>query len=258
MEIQESYKNFINENNILKHNVSHNVSFHNKDLILTFMPLDFDKNMVGFSVIDAFDGDRFITGNIAVEDKYVYLYMIDVENKRQGWATDFWKFMVKNSKKYFNKPLKHSKIHSVSGNKWKQSLNEEIIGKLKGYDIYKNPPYINRFDKGTRALLTQSGDLYVIDDNYNTIHYDIYNELIKLGELDKSEKLYIDTIAWQKSNRGQIHPLTSSDKRNLYLADSYDIYDKEEHKVKRNIDNAIKQYNKHNNTNINFKLILVL
>jgi len=80
------------------------------------------------------------------------------------------------------------------------------VGQTKGFDIIKNPSDLKGFPQGARAVITKSGDLYVVGDVETVIHTDILAELKKKGIVsfkptgweDPTETPEIDFITVQR------------------------------------------------------------
>lgn len=103
-------------------------------------------------------------------------------------------------------------------------LNEEHVGDIYEYGVYKNPKSIKRMDRGLRGISYPNGDLFVVDDGSHVIHgafsdwlnengYKSVNIYSKSGMATGMKKGY---ISWQR--RG-----TSND---FWLSESTDFTDK--------------------------------
>ena len=106
------------------------INFHGMDLMMSIELIE-EIDMYGIIIRDISTDEVYLKANIT-NDEEPYLYMIDVENKRESWATDFFIFIKKWWFEKFGKELKHSEIHSESGKKWVQSLDEDYFHKFGG------------------------------------------------------------------------------------------------------------------------------
>ena len=67
--------------------------------------------------------------------------------------------------------------------KLKDLLKEDMIGKIKGNEVYKNPKSIKRMEKDMRGMSDPQGNLYVVNNSFNFVHDDIETWLKKKGHI---------------------------------------------------------------------------
>lgn len=114
--------------------------------------------------------------------------------------------------------------------KLKTLLNEELIGDLWGYEVYKNPKSIKRMAFDLRGISFPNGDLFVIDDGRNTIHKHLRDWLDKNGHkmppIETTKELMQNVkkgyIPWQRIATSNDFRLSESFKLN-------DIYPEKEY-----------------------------
>jgi len=66
-----------------------------------------------------------------------------------------------------------------------KALGYDIVGIVKDYPIFKNPKSLEIFPAGSRGVITNKGDLYLIPDAMNIIHENILKILDKNGIISK-------------------------------------------------------------------------
>jgi hypothetical protein len=69
------------------------------------------------------------------------------------------------------------------------------VGTAKGFDIIKNPTSLAGYPQGSRAVITKSGDLYVVPDVENVIHTDI------LAELKRKRVVVFKSTGWEEPDK---------------------------------------------------------
>ena len=96
-----------------------------------------------------------------------------------------------------------------------KELSEEYLGDLyffnreTPFQVFKNPKSIKKLKSNVRGIITENGDLYVIDDDYNIIHnqfatwlndqgypipkdvYNHLNEIVPVQRYENSNKFYL-------------------------------------------------------------------
>jgi len=110
----------------------------------------------------------------------------------------------------------------------RESLNEEIVGRIDSVIIYKNPPSIKRMGPYLRGFHDQDGNFYVGDSEekkeYGSgiLHTRLMSYVRNIDRRVKTEYAdqgYQNGIAWEQIHRGVNEP--------FYLSVVHDINDNE-------------------------------
>ena len=102
-----------------------------------------------------------------------------------------------------------------------KNLNEVLVGKLDGVEIFMNPPTIKRLGPWVRAVTDIHGNLF-ISENYEVIHSNMIKMLIRSKALfgDYYKDYYKDyNVKWGYRNLVCWQRLNKTNK--LYLSESY-------------------------------------
>jgi len=126
--------------------------------------------------------------------------------------------------------------------KLKNLLKEDLIGRIRGYEVFKNPISISRMEDNLRAISDPDGNLFVIDSN-DVMHNDIAAFLQKKG-YKIPESYGTDGLA-KITERGYISWARKGNSKDFYLGESYvlGMYPFDAHEVI----SAIKKYAKKTN-----------
>jgi len=102
--------------------------------------------------------------------------------------------------------------------KLKDLLKEELIAKVRGFEVFKNPKTISRMDANLRAISNPDGDLFVIESN-DVIHSDLAKAVsakgYKIPTYLSSEELV------ELTERGYIYWVRKGNSGDFYLGESY-------------------------------------
>lgn len=96
------------------------------------------------------------------------------------------------------------------------SLKEDLLYSTnKGFEVYKNPKSIQRFTSECRAITTDNGDLYILDDGgYSMTHEAFAITLKKNGYINFSnwglEVESIKKVPWQRVGNTNVFKLSTS------------------------------------------------
>ena len=102
-------------------------------------------------------------------------------------------------------------------------LKEDLLGKIqKKYEVYKNPKSIKRMKPFLRGISFPSGDLFVVDDAFNTIHNDLeiwlnsngYKVNVNKKNVDLVNNIKLGYIPWQRKGNSN----------EFYLSESIDFF----------------------------------
>jgi len=154
------YNRFLNENSSINY---YEINLHNRDVLMSVEKIDNMINMYGIVINDIETNEVYLKANILNDDDS-FIYMIDVEYKREGWATDFYFFMKKWWYKQFGKILKHSDIHTKAGDEWIKSLNENNSDKEL---CFKNNNYIAVNITAIQEMFVGEGIENIITEDYD-------------------------------------------------------------------------------------------
>jgi len=103
-------------------------------------------------------------------------------------------------------------------------LNEELLGTIKGYEVYKNPKSIKRMDGKMRAISDKNGDLYVVDDYGEHV---THLKIVKWLSINGFVNIGVKIIRWQRLKNSNLFYLGSG-----YTKTSKDFLEKLMKKVK--------------------------
>lgn len=134
-------------------------------------------------------------------------------------------------------------------------INEELIGELGEYEIYKNPKSIKRMKPFLRGYSFPNGDLYVVDDGYNIIHSKLAGWLKRNGYGNLNGNSTITALVDNIKN-GYITWQREANKNVFKLGESIE-FDNTKYFDKKELMPYIKKYtNKVRKKNSQYKFIL--
>jgi len=112
----------------------------------------------------------------------------------------------------------------------KNLLKEELIGELRGFEVYKNPKSIKRMGMDLRGISFPNGDLFVVDDGGRNVIHKHFGEWLnrngyKMPTAEVTSELMRDMkqgyITWQR--------IATTDEFRLGESVNFEYYSEEEY-----------------------------
>ena len=138
--------------------------------------------------------------------------------------------------------------------KLKDLINEEFIGELDGIEVFKNPKSIKRMKGDLRGKSFPNGDLFVVDDAWDILHWKLSQWLNRNGYKNLTGGTKDSLVKGIK--QGFIEWQRKGKTNDFYLSESTD-FDDVEWFNKNELMPYLKKYSKkvkQKNSQYNFKL----